>query len=177
MMSLFGVNMAVPFKENIRESRIYFLSSVENGENHTIDKKYLFFKTVQLVLSLCSLMLFAYGIRATENELEDMIKYVVLGGLTIYPLLFILLQVDVKRRPLTVVFNAIAMIILLAIGATSVSSLWTNQSYFFPPIDKDRHYESLMLLRSSFLSIASSFLYVIESLIMCYEIRKFNRNN
>ncbi|XP_044258059.1 uncharacterized protein LOC123007087 [Tribolium madens] len=100
MMSLFGVNMAVPIKENIRESRIYILSSVENVENHTLDKKYLFFKTLQLIFSLCSLMLFAYGIRATENEIEDMLKYVVLGGLTIYPLLFILLQIDVKRRPL-----------------------------------------------------------------------------
>lgn len=51
MMSLFGVNMAVPIKENIRESRIYFLSSVENvpQENYTLDKKYLVFKTIQLV--------------------------------------------------------------------------------------------------------------------------------
>lgn len=50
-MPLFSVNMAVPVKENVRESQMYFLSSAETvpQENLSIDKKYLIFKTFELV--------------------------------------------------------------------------------------------------------------------------------
>ena len=43
--------MAIPVKEHVRESRIYFLVSTESvpPDNQTVQRKYLIFKTVELV--------------------------------------------------------------------------------------------------------------------------------
>ncbi|KAJ3650353.1 hypothetical protein Zmor_022046 [Zophobas morio] len=172
-MPLFGVNMAIPVKEHVRESRIYFLVSTESvpPDNQTVQRKYLIFKTVELILSLCSLMLFAYSMRVTENEILDMLKYIALGGLTIYPLLFILLNVNVERKPVvSIILNASAAVLFFTIGATTMWSSW-GQSTRFQRHDKVKSFETTMQLRSSFLIVVCGFFYFIESLLMCIGIR------
>jgi hypothetical protein len=177
-MSLLSFNMAVPVKDN-RESQIYFLSSSENvpPASQSVDRKYLVFKALQLVISLCSLMLFAYGMQESRNEVADMLKYVTLGGVTVYPLLFILLSIDIKRRPVFLIIgNTLSVLALFAIGGSTVSS-WANTHRTRYEVDRETHLESSMHLRSAFLSLFNGFLYLIESLIMCSEIRKLYRNN
>jgi hypothetical protein len=61
-------------------------------------------------------MLFAYGMQESRNEVADMLKYVTLGGVTVYPLLFILLSIDIKRRPVFLVSTYNEIIVEVIIG-------------------------------------------------------------